>query len=167
MVQFIIINWFDRIGVCIWNIFRVRLKWKLQRVNLNITNINYTMIKSPHYSWNHSTGFGRRTTGSEVICWRLDVPLSWWFSCFFTMKGVELVHIYSNIWWDEFRARGDACISLVSNSSTSPTKKLILNAEIYNNWLVSCCVNVGVIRRTIMIRAFTWSGKCSWVSNDL
>ena len=99
MVHFIIINWFDCSDVCIRNRFRVIFNWKLWRVNLNITIINGAMIKSPHGSWNHRAGFGRRGPGFEVIFWRLAVPLSWSFICFFTMKGVELIHLYSNTLW--------------------------------------------------------------------
>ena len=99
MVHLIIINWFDRSGVWICNRFRVRFNWKIWRMNLNITIINGIMIKFPYDSWNHRTGFWRIGPGFEVICWRLDVPLYWWFICFFNMKSVDLIRLYYNIWW--------------------------------------------------------------------
>ena len=53
-----------------------------------------------------------------MICWMLVVALFWWLSWFITMKGVELVQIYSNNWWEEVRTTDDAGISLVCNSLT-------------------------------------------------
>ena len=69
IVHFIITNWFDWSGVRIWNIFRVRLEWKLWRVNLNITITNGTLINPPRDSWNQRDDFGRICTGFEVCCW--------------------------------------------------------------------------------------------------
>ena len=135
MVNFIVINLFNSIGVLIWNIFRVELNWKLWSVILNITVVNGTVIKSPRGSWNHRDGFGRRGPGFEVSFWRLDVPFSWWFIWFFNMKGVELIHISSKTWWYKFRATYDAGISLVSNTSTSFANTLLSHAESCNNWL--------------------------------
>ena len=41
MVHFIIINLFDQSGVWICNIFRVKFNWKLLRVNLSITSMEW------------------------------------------------------------------------------------------------------------------------------
>ena len=69
MVHFIIINWFYWIGVWIWNRFRVRLNWKLWRVNLNITIINGMMIKY------HVVGPWSGSLGSLFVAayWRVRV----------------------------------------------------------------------------------------------
>ena len=133
MVHLTITNWFNRSGVWTWNIFGVIFKWKIWRVNINITIINCMMNKSPHDIWNHRTGFGRRGPGFEVRFWRLDVSLSWWISWFITMKSVELVHIYSKNWWEEVRATDDAGISLVSNYLTEFTNNILSNVGICNN----------------------------------
>ena len=117
MVHFIIINWFYFIGNCIWNRFMVIFNCKILIVNLNITVINGMVIKSPHDSWNQSTGFGRRGPGFGMICWRLDVPIYWWTIWFLTMKVFELIHPSSNNLWVEFRATDDAGIILVTNPS--------------------------------------------------
>ena len=92
MDHLIIVNWFDRSGFWIYNIFRVRFNWKLWRVNLNITIINGMMIKFLCGIWNNRTGFGRIGRGFEVSWFRLAVPLYWWLIWFFTMKFVELIH---------------------------------------------------------------------------
>ena len=63
MTHFIMINWFNQIGVWIWNWLRVKLNWKIWSVNINITIINGTMIKSPHKRWNWRDGFGWRCSG--------------------------------------------------------------------------------------------------------
>ena len=115
MPHFTIINWFNRSGVWIWNIFRVKFNWKLWRVSLNITIINGMMIKSLRDSWKHRTCFGSRGYVFEVIFWRLAVPLYWWLSWFLTMKGVEFINLSSKTWWEKFRATDDTDISLVSN----------------------------------------------------
>ena len=153
MVHFITTNLFNWSGVWIWNRFRVIFKWKQWRVNLNITIINGMMIKYPHYSWNHRDGFGRRRHGFEVSCWRFAVPLSWWISWFIAIKGVEMVHISSKNWRKEFMATDDAGIILMLNYSTEFTNNLLLKSESCNNWLESCCINVGVNWRTKMMRA--------------
>ena len=142
MVHLIIINLFDHSGVWIWNIFRVRFNWKIWRVKLNITIINGTMIKSPHDSWNYRTGFGRRGTGFEVICWRLDVPISWWISWLITTKGIELIHLSSKNWWEEVRAMDDAGIRLVTNTPTAFTNIFLSHADRFNNWMESWCIIV-------------------------
>ena len=161
MVHSIIIYWFDRSGVYICNRFRVRFKRKLLRVKLNITIINGMVIKSHHDSWNHRNSFGRRGTGFEVRFWRLDVPLSWWLSWFITIKGVELVRISSNNWWEEVRATDNSGISLVSNSSKYFANNLLSNVKICNKWLESLCIFVrGIWGNKIMI-ALNWSGQCS------
>ena len=167
MVYLIIINWFYRSFICIYNRSIVRFNWKIWRVNLNITIINGTIIKSTHDSWNHRTGFGRRITVFEVSCWRLAVPLSWWISWFLTMKGVELINIYSKTWLEESRATDDSGISLVYNSSTQFTNNLLSHAESCNNCLESCCKIVDGIRRNKITREMTWSGQCLWSSNNL
>ena len=105
-------------NVWIWNRSRVRFNYKLWRVNLNFTIINGMMIKYLHYSWNHKTVFGRRGAIFEVIWCRLAVPLSWWISWSVATKGVEFIHLYYKTWWEEFRAKDDSGISLVSNPST-------------------------------------------------
>ena len=99
MFHFIITNWLYWIAVWMWNWFRVGFNSKLWRVNLNITTLNGMFIKSPHDSWNHRTIFCRRVPGFEVRFWRLSVPLSWWLIWSFTMKGVELIHLYSKTCW--------------------------------------------------------------------
>ena len=85
MFHFIIINWFDRSIICIWNRFRVRLIWKIWRVKFNISIINI-----------HRTGFEMKGPGFEVRCWMLAVPLYWYISWFVTMKGFEVIHLYYN-----------------------------------------------------------------------
>ena len=149
----------------IWNRVRGGFKFILWRVNLNIKIINYMMIKSPHGRWNHSTSFGRRVTVFEVNFWMLDVPLYWCISWFVTMKGVELVQISSNTWWEEVRTTDYASISLVSNSSTSFANSLLSNAEICNKCLGGFCIIVGERWRTKTMKVLTWSGKGSWVFN--
>ena len=119
MVHFSIINWFNWIGVWIWNRFRVQFNWKLWRVKLNTTIINGMMIKPPYDIWNHRASVGRRGPVFGVIFWRLNVTLSWCFIRLITMKGVELIHIYSKNWWEEIRDTDDAGIRIVSNTSTS------------------------------------------------
>ena len=94
MLHFIIINWFNRNGVWIWNRFRVIFNWKLWRVNLNITIINGMMIKYHHDSWNHTTGFVSKGTVFEGIWRRLDVTLSCCLSLLITTKVVEFIHIF-------------------------------------------------------------------------
>ena len=91
------------------------------------------MIKSTHDILNHRTGFGGRYPGFEVIWQRLAVSLSWWISWFFNTKGVALIHIYYNNWWEEFKATDDAGISLVYDPSTSFANTLISHAERCNN----------------------------------
>ena len=118
MLHFIIINWFNHSGVQIWNRFRGRFKWIVLRMNLNITIINGTMIKSTHDNRKHRTRFERRCMVFEVNCYKLAIPLSWFISWFITMKGVELFNIYSKTWWEEVRSTDDAGIRIVSNSST-------------------------------------------------
>ena len=135
MVHFITINWFYWSGVWIWKIFRVRFNWKLLRVNLNTTIINVIIINYLHYSWNHRTGFGMRGPGFEVSGCMLAAPLSWWIIWLFTMKGVEIIHISSKNWREEFRSKDDSGISFVSNPSTSFSNSLLYNAKIWNNWL--------------------------------
>ena len=113
MVHLIIINWFYWSGVWIWNIFRVRFRWKIWKVNLNIKMINVTVINLPHNSWNHRTGFERRGPGFELRWWILAVPLPWWISWFITMKSVELINLSYKAWWEEYRSTKDAGIILV------------------------------------------------------
>ena len=60
-----------------------------------------------------------------MIFWRLDVTLSWWISWFITMKGVEMIHIFSKTWWEGLWATDDAGISLVFNTSTSFANTLL------------------------------------------
>ena len=128
MIHFIIINWFDWSGLWIWNRFRVKLKWKNWRVNLNITIINGMMIKYTNDCWNHRAGVGRRSHWFEVIFWRLAVTLSWRFIWFFNIEGVELINLSSKTWWEEFRATDDAAVILVSNPSTVFTNTLLYHA---------------------------------------
>ena len=99
MVYFIIINWFNRIGVWIWNRSRVKLNCKLWRVNFNITIINGMMIKSTCDIWNHRASVGRKGPGFEVSCCRLAVTIYWWF-IFFTMKEVEIINLSFKNWWE-------------------------------------------------------------------
>ena len=87
--------------------------------------------------------------------WRLDVTLYLWFICLFAMKCVELIHIYSKTWWEEFRATDDSGISLVSNPSTSFSNNLLSHAEIYNKWMEILCIIVDGRLGTKMIRALT------------
>ena len=53
----------------------------------------------------------------------------------------------------------------MSNYSTEFVNRFLSSAEICNNWLESFCVIVGGIGRTKMMRALTWSGQVSSVSN--
>ena len=142
MVHLIIINWFDWSSVWIWNIFRVGLKWKLWRVNLNITITNGIIIKSSHDIWNHRAGFVSRGPGFEVSCWSLTVPLYWWISWLITTKGIGLVHIYSKTWWKEVRPADNSESIHVYNPSTEFVNNLLPNAEIWHNWLESCDIIV-------------------------
>ena len=167
MINLIIINLFNWRGVWIWNWFRIRHNWKLWSGNVNITIIYGMMIKSLHDIWNHRVGSGMRVTGFEVICWRLAVPFSWWFFWFVTMKCIELIHIYSNTWWEEFWTTDDACIRFVYNYSTAFTNTLLSRAESCNNWLEIFCIIVDGIRRSGIMRVLTWSGQCCWISNHL
>ena len=157
MVHFIILNLLDRGGVLIWNRFRGRFSWKLWRANLNIIIINGMVITSTHDRWNHRAGFGRRGTGFEVSFWILAVSLSWWLIWFFTMKGVELIHLYSTTQWEEFRATDDSGTSLVSNPSTEFKHSLLYHAKSCNIWLEICCIIVDGIRRKKIMIALTWS----------
>ena len=99
-------------------------------MNLNITIINDMVIKSLRNSLNRRSGVSRRGPIFEVSCWRLAVPLSWWFIWLFTMKGVELIHLYSETWREEFRATDGAGTSLVSNTSTAFVNTLLYHEEI-------------------------------------
>ena len=151
MVHFIILNLLDRGGVLIWNRFRGRFSWKLWRANLNIIIINGMVITSTHDRWNHRAGFGRRGTGFEVSFWILAVSLSWWLIWFFTMKGVELIHLYSTTQWEEFRATDDSGISLVSNPSIAFTNSLLSHMESCNISLERCYIIFDEIWRTKMM----------------
>ena len=161
MLHFIIINLFGWSCVYIWNRFRVRLNWKILRLNLNITIINNMMINSPYGSWNHRTGFGKRGPGFKVSWCRLYFPLSWCISWFITMKCVKFIHIYSKTWWGSFKSTDDSGIILVSNSSTAFANTLLYHAGRFNNWLDSLCIIVSERWRNKIIRSLTWSGKCS------
>ena len=125
------------------------------------------VIKSPHDSWNHRSGVGRRGPGFGVICWRLDAPLSWWLIWFFAIKGVELIHLSYQTWWEEFWATDDAGISFVSNYSTTFANNLLYHAEICNNWLERWCIIVDGIWMSEMMRSITWSGQFFFISNHL
>ena len=166
MVHLIIINWFDRSGIWIWNRFRVRFNCKLWRTNVNITIINEMMIKSLHDSWNHRTDFGRRSTVFEVIFWRLTVPLFWQIIWFINMKGVDLVHIYYKNWLEEVMAPDNSDTRLISNHSTVFANNLLSKAEICNDWLDNCCIVVGGRWRNKNMIDLTWSGKCIWGSKN-
>ena len=166
MVHIIIINLNDWSGVCIWNRFRVILNWKIWRVNLNITIINGTMIKSPRDSLNHRTVLGSRHPGFGVSWRRLDVPLSWWIIWFITTKGVEFINISSKICEEEFRATYDAGTRVFPNPSTAFSNTCLYHAESCNKWLESCCIIVDGIWRTKMTRALTQSRKYSWGLNN-
>ena len=166
MVHFITINWFNWSGFCICNKFRVKLNWKLWMVNLNITIINGTMIKSTHDNWNHRAGDGRRGYEFEVIFWRLNVQLYWWFIWFFIMKGVELIHLYHKTWWEEVRSTDDSGIRLVSNPSTEFANNILYHADICNNWMYIWCIIVDGIWRIKMMRALAWSGQCCCSTNN-
>ena len=151
----------------IWNKLRFIFKWKLWRLNLNITIINVMMIKSPHDIWNQRTFFGRRGPVFEVRWWRLAVKLSWWISWFTTIKGIKLVHISSKTWREEVRAVDNSGIILLSNSSTAFINNLLSNAESFNNCMESFCINFLDRWGTKMMRALNWSGQCSWVSKNV
>ena len=166
LVHFIIIYWSDCSGILIWNRVRGIFKSIFWKVNHNITIINDMMIKSPRDIRNHRTGFRRGGPAFEVSFPRLAGPLSWWLSCFIYMKGVELVHIYYNNWWEEDKATNNVGINLVSNSSTSFENILLPNAEIYNNFLESCCIIGGGIQRTEIMKDLRWIFQGSWGSNN-
>ena len=83
------------------------------------------------------------------------------------MKGVALIHISSNNWWDYFRARDDSGISLVSNPSTEFADTLLSHADICNNWLVDFYIIVDENLGTKMTRALTLSGQSCWISYHL
>ena len=93
------------------------------------------LIKSPHDSLNQRDGVGRRGPVFEASCWRYAVPLSWWFIWLITMEVIELIHLSSKTWWEEFWTMDDAGISFVSNYSRSIKNTLLSFAEICNNSL--------------------------------
>ena len=152
MVHFTIIHWFIRSGVWICNWFIVKFNWKIWSVDLNITIINGMMIKSPHDSLNHRASVGSRGPGFEVSCYRLAVLLSWWFIWFIPMKGVELIHISSKTWWEEFWTMDDSGIRFVSNTSLSFLNNFRYHAKIFNNWPEGFYISVGGIFRTTILR---------------
>ena len=167
MIHFIIINWFNRSGVWIRNWFKLRLNWKIWGGNFNITIIYGMIIKFPHDSWNHRVSSGRRGPGFEVIYRMLAVPFFWWLFCFVTMKCIELIHFSPKTWWEEFWTTDDVHIRFVSNYSTTVTNNILSHAEIWNNWLESCCIIFSERWRAEMMRALTWSGKWCWRYNHL
>ena len=61
------------------------------------------------------------------------------------MKSVELIHISSKTWWEEFRATNDAGISLVSNPSTALLHNILSHADSWNKFLGICCIIVDLI----------------------
>ena len=167
MVHWIIIIWLNRIGVWIWNLFRVKFNWKIWGVNFNITIINGMMIKSSRDSWNHRAGFGRKGYGFEVSCWMFSSQLSWRLIWFFTITFVEIIRLSYQTWWEGFWATDDAGISPVSNSSTAFSNTLLSRTESCNNCMEKWCIIVDGIWRTEMMIAMIWSGKCCWKSNHL
>ena len=166
MVHLIIIHLFDWSGVWIWERFRVRVVWKILRVNLNITIINGVMINYPHDIQNHRTGVGRRCPGFEVIICRFSVPLSWCISWLVTMKLIELFNLYYNTWWYSVSSTDYSGIVPMSNSYTVFSNNIPCNAEIFNNWMESYCINVCGILRTKMMIVLTWNCQGSWGSNN-
>ena len=84
-----------------------------------------------------------------------------------SLKGVELVHLYSNTGREEVRSTYDADISLVFNYSTAFEYNLMLNAEICNDLLDSSCITVGIIWRIKMISILDWIGQFIWGSKHL
>ena len=121
------------------------------------------MIKSP--SWNHRAGFRRRGLVFQMGLWRFYVPLSWWFIWFFTLKGIETIHLSSKNWWKGFRVTYDVDISLVPNPSISFANTLLSRTDIWINCLYRCCINIEWRWRTKIMRLLTWSGQCCWNFN--
>ena len=136
-------------------------------MNLKITIISDMMIKYPHDSWNHRTGFGRRGPGFEAIFWRFSVPLFWWIGWFTVTKGIELVNLYSKTCREELMSVNNSDIILVSNYSISFANNCLSNAGILNKWLESLCIIVRVRLRTKMTRAILLIFQYCWVSNHL
>ena len=167
MIHIIIVNWFNHIGVWIWNWFGVKLNWKLWSGNFDINIIYGMIIKSPHDSWDHRVGFGRIGPGFEVSCRMLSVPLSRWFFWFVTIECIEMIHLSPKTFWEEFWTTDDACIRFVSNSSTELTNNFLYRVESCNNWLESCCTIVSGRWRGEMMIALTWSGQRCWSSNHI
>ena len=98
------------------------------------------LIDYPHDSQKHRTVFGRRGPVFEVNLWKWDAPLSWWISWLITMKGIELVHLYSNNGREEFRSMYDAFMRIMSNYFKEFTDNLLLNVESCNKYIYSCCI---------------------------
>ena len=167
MVHLIIVSWFNRSGVWIWNWFRVKLNWKTWSVNLKTTIINGMMINFPHDSWNHRYGVVRIGPRFEVSCWMLADTLSWWFIWFITMKVVGLIRISYKIWWEVFWTTDNAGISLESNYSTALSNILLSCAEICNNWLERLCIIFNGRWRFEMMIELIWIDRCFWGSNRL
>ena len=93
--------------------------------------------------------------------------ISWWFIWFINMKGVEVIHLSSKTWWEEFWTTDDAGISFVSNYSTEFANTLLSHVESWNNCLQICFIIVDGRWRYEIMRAMTWSGQLCWISNNL
>ena len=74
-------------------------------------------------------GVERRGPVFELSYWSLSVTLSWRLIWFFTTKGVEMIHLSSKSWWEEFRATDDSGIILVSNPSTEFANTILSHVE--------------------------------------
>ena len=106
-------------------------------------SIQFVMFTSNYlYSVVCNKYFGKRDTLFEVKFRMLDFTLSWWFRWFITTKVVELAHISSKTWWEEYGTTYDAVIGFVSNSSTAFENNILSNTYIINDWLESFCIIV-------------------------
>ena len=120
MINFIIINWFNRSGVWIWNWFRVEFNWKIWSGSFKITIINGMIIKYPYDSLNHRASVGRRNPVFEVSCRSLAVPFSLWIIWFIAMKGVSwfifLLRLGGRNFGPRMMQASDLCPILPQNS---------------------------------------------------
>ena len=134
IIHFIVINWFDRSGVWIWN-------WVIVRINRNIWiwNLNITII----YGIMNNFPLIAEITGLSLEGDVLN--LNW-------DAGVWLLHSLggsfgSSQWsvlnWFIFLQRiggtkiwtaDDACISFMLNSTTEFKNNFLSHADICNNW---------------------------------
>ena len=124
-------------------------------------------IKPPQDIQKQSNCFVRRVPGFEVNCRKLAIPLSWWLSWFITMKGIELINLYSKTVWNYFRSADDSGIIIVSNYSTETTNNLLSNVDSCTECTESYCINVFGIRSKQMMIVMNLRGQVCWGSDNV